>query len=983
MLVPTIESEEVALVDVHRQLWSPVLIGRDDLLALARRRLESAGKGVGHVLFLAGEAGIGKTRLLGAIEREAWRGGMRVARAAAFPQDLELAGGLLIDLGHELAVSGRAADAERGPSITDRLHADAPRGSRSGDPHRRRRLLVLDLVDLVAGLADEGSVLLALEDLHWADDLALEVLGQLARRVSSRPMIVVGTYRSDELYPRVPMREWRGRLLTQRLAEEARLGRLSFDETSSMVRLLLGQPLPTPRALAEALYARSDGIPLHVEELVGALGASAEGDEPVPDTLTDAILQRRSALSMLAAHVAGAAAIVGRSFDLDLLAAVADRSAAEAGSALDELQERYFVVPAGDSRWFDFRHALIRDALEHAVPIAERRILHERVAAEAESRPELGGDGFRSAHYEAAGRQVEAHRLARAAAERAASLSAHREALDLYRRAVRCAPAELPAEELATLLAARAAEAAATDDNEGAAKDYVQARRLLLDGDRPNAAAALLPALVAARHLVGDALEPRIELLSSGLDEIAAAALPQREASGLRARLLAGVSAAYMLDRQLDSSIASGEEALHLAAHVGDETTELNALTTLGSSLVFAGRMEEGWSRLEQGVKRARRHRREAEAARAYRMIGSSASVLVEYERAERWLREGIDYAERTEQWNHRHYMAAHLGHVLWAIGHWPDAAGVTDHALADGRGGVTTRITALHVRGYLALGRAEWQAAEMALDEARHLGDEMRELQRFSPALWGLAEAALLQGRAADAAELTEDGFRASAAVRDAAYLYPFLVTGTRARLELGDPLGAERWVQAVSEALFERSIPGTLAAVDHARGLLHLAAGATGRARTALSAALEGWNRRRRAWEGGFASIDLARCAHRSNRPAEAAALVAQALADAEHIGSSVHAAPARQLDALVRQRGIRDEPWAPLTAREFEVARLIAEGRTNRQIADDLHIAPKTVGAHVEHILSRLGAGRRAEIAAWAAGVRSESGAEPADS
>ena len=130
-----------------------------------------------------------------------------------------------------------------------------------------------------------------------------------------------------------------------------------------------------------------------------------------------------------------------------------------------------------------------------------------------------------------------------------------------------------------------------------------------------------------------------------------------------------------MLDRRLEESISHGEQALALAAAAGDETTELNTLTTLGAVQVFAGPGEDGWSRLEDAVRRGRARRWEAEAARAYRMIATSASVLVEYQRAEHWLREGIEYAERTEQWNHRHYMAAHLGHVLWATGRWDDAA--------------------------------------------------------------------------------------------------------------------------------------------------------------------------------------------------------------------------------------------------------------------------------------------------------------------
>src|SRR6185369_5869404 len=114
--------------------------------------------------------------------------------------------------------------------------------------------------------------------------------------------------------------------------------------------------------------------------------------------------------------------------------------------------------------------------------------------------------------------------------------------------------------------------------------------------------------------------------------------------------------------------------ALALAEERGDEAAELNASITLGTVLVFAGRMEDGWRLLEQGTNRAE---------------------------ARRWLTEGIEYADRVELWNHRHYMGAHLGHVAWAVGDWDLAVSLANEALADGRGGLTTQITARHVLGY------------------------------------------------------------------------------------------------------------------------------------------------------------------------------------------------------------------------------------------------------------------------------------------
>jgi DNA-binding CsgD family transcriptional regulator len=352
-------------------------------------------------------------------------------------------------------------------------------------------------------------------------------------------------------------------------------------------------------------------------------------------------------------------------------------------------------------------------------------------------------------------------------------------------------------------------------------------------------------------------------------------------------------------------------------------------------------------------------------------MLGSSASVLVEYELADRWLREGIAYAERVERFNDRHYMAAHLGHVRWATGDWAGALTEARHALADGRGGITTRITALHVLGYVHLGRGSYPDAVAALAEAATLGEGMNELQRTSPAWWGLAEAALRQGDPAAALGWCAKGFAASARVRDAAYLFPYVVTGTRAHLAVQDPTGAHAWLEQTAALLRDRNIPGTLAAIDHAEGLIHLHEGLTGKARVELDRAAAAWSARQRFWEGTQILLDQARCAARSRRPAEAAILTAEAAARMASLGVAVAPRPVSPASAL---SGGSAQPALPaLSAREREVARLVATGATNREIASMLSIAPKTVAAHVEHILAKLGVSRRAQIATWAATQR----------
>jgi DNA-binding CsgD family transcriptional regulator/tetratricopeptide (TPR) repeat protein len=868
-----------------------------------------------------------------------------------------------------------------GQALADRLD-DGGSAVADGDAHRRRRLLVLDVAELVAGIARDGPAIVALEDLHWSDDLTLEILEALARRLRDVPLLVVGSYRSDELFPRVPMRAWRSRLLSQRLAEELKLSRLSPRDTAQMATLLIETGLPVARDIAAAVHTRTDGIPLHVEELLGALAdAGADGpdavrDVDVPETVEDAILARIEPCSSGAKDVASAGAVIGRAFDLDLLSTVLDTAVGRLDAPLGELADHFVLLPARVPGRFGFRHALICDAIYDRIPVAERRRLHGRTA-DAAAGSEVGTDAFLAMHYERAGRLPEAFEAARRGARQAAAISSHGEARELYAAALRTAPSNLPPSERGQLLEGLAASAAATDDNETAAAAFGDARARYLEAGDALAAAAVVGPHVAVRHLLGEGLEARADALRSALREIVAtpslhSPSSERASERVRARLLAGLAAAYMLDRRLDEAIGYATDARELAQAGDDAATDGNAATTLGACLVFAGRMNEGWALLEETIAACRAGHLEAEAARGYRMLGSSASMLVEYARAEHWLREGIDYAERMELWNHRHYMAAHLAHVLWATGRWDGAEEVARHSLADGRGGITTRITSLHVLGFVALGRGDWQAATESLEEARRLGAQMAELQRLSPALWGLAEAAVLRGEHAAAVALSDDGLAASAAVDDAAYLFPFLVTGCRARLGLGDPLAAERWVEDVARRIAARRIPGTLPAIDHGRGLVLLAAGSTGKARAALDAAAAGWRVRGRAWEATWATIGLAACAARSNQRPEAAQFAAAARDEAVRLGSPpLIAAAEAALARAVRGAGPADV-WAPLTAREFEVARLVADGHTNPEIASALGVATKTVAAHVEHILAKLGIGRRAEIAVWAASI-----------
>jgi DNA-binding CsgD family transcriptional regulator/tetratricopeptide (TPR) repeat protein len=929
--------------DPERETNPSAFIGREEQLALAARRWQAATNGAGHFLLVAGEAGIGKTRLLGEIA--AAISGAKQLTAAVFPRDIEAVGGLILDLALAL---GRANDAGTASALRDRLTAGP---DASGDRSRSRRILVSDLAGTVTTLLSETPTLLRIEDLHWADELSLDVLERVATTLAQTSSMILGTYRSDELYPRTPLRRLRSRLLEQRLAEEVRLPRLDAAQTDALIRSLTGGTQSSDTI--NSVLDRSDGIPLYVEELL------SDRTSVVPATIADAVIVQRDSLAATTIPVLEAAAVIGRSFAIDLLEAVAGGARDETDIALGELADRNLVLAGADGATLDFRHALIRDAIYENISPLRKRDLHARVADVA---VEFGfGDSFVSDQYERARRPADAYRYAILAARGARQLSSHREAVELFRRAQRTAPGELPQSERAALYAELAEVLAATDDNEAAATQLESAINLYRTLGDEVAAAILVPRLAAVRHLLGVSYDSRATLLDDELHRIDGLTPPAPVP--VRAALLAALAAAYMLDRCLDDATEAGTAAAALADEGGALDERIDIDLTLGSVLVFAGPGSDGWPMLESAIAKARELQFEAQAARGYRMIGSSASVLVEYERAERWIGEGLDYTSITERWNDFHYLDAHLAHVRWARGEWDDAKAIASRALDVGRGGVTTRNTALIVLGYLALGRGDFGTARIQLGEAREIGERMHELQRLVPALWGLAETELLAGDPASAAGLAEVAYSNSEPIGDAAYIFPFLTTGVRAYLALHDAQRARDWFDRCAYLLRYRGIPGTLPAIAHAEGLLLLAEGQTGAARALLEEAHAGWVVSDRYWDAARSAIDLAHCAARSRRPRDAAGLVDETRQRATAIGATA----ILSLAHAVADGGVSA---GPLSARELDVARLVAAGSTNREIAERLVISPKTASSHIEHILAKLGVARRSEIAAWMA-------------
>jgi DNA-binding CsgD family transcriptional regulator len=410
--------------------------------------------------------------------------------------------------------------------------------------------------------------------------------------------------------------------------------------------------------------------------------------------------------------------------------------------------------------------------------------------------------------------------------------------------------------------------------------------------------------------------------------------------------------------------------ALELADDVSDRETVLEAELTLARIDIVDGRYETG---LRDGMRAAREARDagfESVGVSGYRNLAVMAARVMDHRSAQVAMAEGLQYADAIQQSHCRQMIATTTAFLDWGAGHWDAADERARHELVD-RGCRRGTIGSLDVIGLIALGRGRANEARRWLDESLEAGRRIGEAHLILTPLWGLAEVDLLVGDADGAGARCEEALALATQTGERALLIPFVVTGARAHLAARRPDDAQRWLSRVRHHLAGWDTAAGQA-LSHADGLCSQAAGSLSAAREALERAIRGWDERGRIWEATWARLDLAGCLMRMNRHADAATMLAGVLATAGDLHSEPLLARAGELGRTGRGRGAEEEPWRPLTIREFEVARQVAAGLTNAQIARELFVSPKTISAHVEHILAKLGASRRAEIAAWAATI-----------
>ena len=937
---------------------SELFVGRVRELAELECALGATHAGNGATVLVAGEAGIGKTRLVSELASRARDEGFEVLL------------GRSIDLvGTELPYQ---------PFVEALRPLQEPR--QVGGSTAVSQLQVFE--ETLALLTDRSAaapVLLVLEDLHWADTSTLDLVVFLAHNLDDRPLLLLATYRADEPSSAERVRRLADGVRRSGSALVLQLGPLEREELTALLAARTDGSLPA--ALTDEIVVRSEGNPFFAEELLAAAG---DESGELPRRLRDLLLQRVARLDPQTQGLLRLAAAAGREVGYPLLRAAAPLPEQEVRESLRQAVEHGVLVAEQETSSFRFRHALLAQAIYTTILPGEREELHVRVA------DELVAAGATAAelapHWEAAGRATEALSASVEAAREAEAVFGLAEALAHLERALALWEAVPDAARLVGLdlaeLCSRAAELASQTGTAPRAVELARRAIELVGGSDPLRAASLHESLGVYLDASGHtdaclaAFERAVELV------------PERPPSPERAQALAALGSGLMLAWRYDESLAICVQALALARAVRAQGVELRALLVLGTDLAYLGRGDEGLAHLWQARQLAEERGAHTALLRAYVLLTDVLTMLGRPRESARLAKAALEairpYGIDTT------VLVANHGEALLAIGEWEQADTVSAAALR--------AITANHPHMPLIL-RADLELSRGDFDAARAHLEAARPTVRHEPGLatYGgyVAELALWERRWTDADVAVQDGLE-RASFRETAQIRVWLsAKGLRAQAELAGLTRARRDREALQGRLdrareligIARAATAEAAAITpNASGWLALAEAEYERARGAAPPEL--WSEATRTWERLERPPLAAYCRWR-----EAEALVAAGasrteagapLREAHAVATRIGAEPLFREIELLAQRARLDlappitdshgerqsvEEILGLSPREAEVLTLVARGYTNREIAAALVISVKTASVHVSHILRKLDAPNRLEAAAIA--------------
>jgi len=940
------------------------LLGREMELASVDRAVQDARDGGARALGLFGEAGIGKSALLGAVRERAEGAGMLVLEGRAAEHERSVPFGLVVDAldDHVATLHPRRVESV-GPDLAAVLPAashagtSGANGPAAGAAERfRYHRAVRALLEL---LGRERPVALLLDDLHWADEASVELVLHLLRRPPRTPYLLAFALRPQEPAPRL--------LDAARSApawEHLRPGPLGDDAARAIVAEL-------PDGLRDRVVREAGGNPLFLEELRRVARDPADA---LPPTLIAAVTLELAGLPQASRRLIDGAAVAGDRFDPELAVAAAGLGATELGAEeLDRLVAADLVRPTGDGRAFAFRHPLVQRAVYDAAPPAWRLAAHERAAAVLAAR--------------GAAPAVRAHHVARYA--RQGDLGA-------------------------VGLLAEAAAAAADTAPATAARRYAAALRLLPDTDVERRAAILGP-MALAQGAAG-----QLEQARDSLDEVLRLLPP--DPTPLRVQLVAiAATLEFMLGRMpemrrrlvaaLEQTPPDLRAVLHLTlgfseynrvdfvamrdqceralelATPGDVTVRAAANAMGGLATVMIGEPDRGHAMLDAGIAELGAADAATVAARlddAYLVAVAAlladrpadalpvATRTIELARSTRQTRV-VPMVASLRSMLHEHHLQLDEALV--------DAEAATEGARLLGHAGQ------LH-QALMNQANIHWIRGERA-EAARFRTECVEVASRLDPitstvtALCNAAVQLVDEDPERCIREMTEAGgpLLERADLNWSTWLLGVLV---RAGIALGRIDDAERWADRIAERAAVTRSPGSVARAATARAELLLTRGDAADAARVAAQAADGAERSGLRLDAIAARLCAGRALGAAGERDEAIALLQRVAADAGRgsAGLFVEAA-GRELRRLgsrlsaTARRAAAPAGEDALSEREREIAALVAEGRSNKRVAAALFLSEKTIEHNLSRIYAKLGVRSRVELAGRDVPTASKSG------
>jgi ATP/maltotriose-dependent transcriptional regulator MalT len=985
---------------VSTSLVSPVFVGRQTERSTLVDLLQVAMDGSTQFVLVGGEAGVGKSRLVAELVAEA---DLRQVRVLS---------GQCVQLGNDGVPFAPLVDALRV------LARSMPREEfdRALGPARRALLRLLpnidpdpddvpvgpivqgsQLLELVLGmlerLAGSGPVLIVIEDLHWADQSTLDLVAYLVRAMRAVPVLLVGTFRSDELSRRHPLRSLLLPWERGRVAHFLDLARFDRQEVSDQLGAILGRAAEP--GLVDSVYERSEGNAFLVEEMLGVVLAGGEATV-LPQSLRDVLLSRVDGVGPEARRLLSTAAVGGRWVSEQLLLAVSGLEESAAFAGLREAVEQHLLVVDDAGRGYSFRHALARDAVYDDLLPGERSRLHAAYGDVLSAQPELAGDDRGTLAADLAHHWYVALDLPRAlpasieAAARALDRFAPAEALRQLERALQIWPRVPEAEAVTGIdhveVLRRCAQVASEIGEVHRTLSLVREAldELGEDGDSDRRA-QLLERLGSALHQAGHTTQG-IAVLRQAVE-----ILPTEGNTEAYAAVFAELANAMFRTGRWEEANQLSRRAADAAEAAGADRQRAEALVTLAVVRVLQGEFDAGMAMGRDAIDLALRLGHASAGMRGYINLSDTLERLGRSADAAALAAEGRLLAERSGYARSTGaFLAGNEGESLTRLGRYAEAEQLVSSMIATEPEGVFAA-TLLDVRAQIEVRQGRYDLARRDVARARAVLGDQSELQ-FTRA-FAATETLLRLADGDEEAALA--GLKAELASPEVEFRYDAMLVWLAHRTHANQAQRArDRGVDPPAiDPVFVRALDRVTPEGDTQRAFEAMTAAEVARAAGSVDpevwqAVAELWRGVQRPYELAESLLRLAEVCAVTGHRGRAQDAAAEAYRIVTEIGA---AALAEQVAQLGRQARLDLAPDAAadlaadpapvgsarpdelerfgLTQREREVLAMVAAGRTNPEIAKSLFISPKTASVHVSNILAKLGVASRVEAATMA--------------